>query len=515
MNAAKLRDKMDDLLNPIVVKELRQVVRSRVIMAALILFLIVQLGILLFNLSVDERRGVDYSSLHAGRSIFTVFQGILLGTCMLLVPTYAGIRLSSEHSETNVDLLFISTLRPRHIIAGKMQASIVLMLLIFSACAPFMTFTYLMRGIDIPSIVLILALDFLVVLFGTQAAIFLGSIPANLGLRLFLGVSGLVALFFVFLGAMASSIGVLELGLGSRMDTSEFWLAVGGVAIVLVASIGQFFTWAVSIVSSPSANRAFPSRLYFLGFWLVTGGVAVVLTYRIREVELFLMWSILVTLMLCLQVVVSINERQQWGMRVLRMVPRNRFLRPMAFLFFSGSAGGILFAAGMVSLTFALTLLAVNTDVFSSLSFSPYRLEMYRRQIAAFGLIALYTLVYCLMAVWVRNVLFSKLVKTSHTWVVSLLLFGIGFSLPLFLVFMFQNEDWRMGQVDPWWYISNPVWTIYEITERGGSNADDFRLGSLVFLSAMTFLMLMANMPWIVRQVRRFRPPLTPLAETP
>ena len=515
MNLAKLRDKMDDLLNPIVVKELRQVVRSRAIMAALILFLIVQLGILLFNLTVDERRGVDYSSLHAGRRIFTVFQGILLGTCMLLVPTYAGIRLSSEHSETNVDLLFISTLRPRHIIAGKMQASIVLMLLIFSACAPFMTFTYLMRGIDIPTIVLILALDFLVVLLGTQAAIFLGSIPTNLGLRLFLGASGLMALFFMFLGGMVSSIAVLELGLGSRMDTSEFWLAVGGVAIVLAASIGQFFTWAVSLVSSPSANRAFPSRLYFLAFWLVTGGVAVVLTYRMREVELFLMWTILVTLMLCLQVLVSINERQQWGMRVLRMVPRNRFLRPVAFLFYSGSAGGILFATAMVALTFVLTLLAVYSDVFSALSFSSYRLEMYRREIAAFALIALYTLVYCLMAVWVRNVLLPTLVKTSHTWVVSLLLFGIGFSLPLILVFMFRNEDWRMGQVDPWWYISNPVWTIYEILERRGSNADDFLNGSLVFLSVLTFLMLMACMPWIVRQLRRFHPPLTTSAETP
>jgi hypothetical protein len=513
MKVAAVWDKLDDLLNPIVVKELRQVVRSRVIMAALILFLIVQLGILLFNLSFDERRGVDYASLHAGRRIFTVFQGILLGTCMLLVPTYAGIRLSSEHSETNVDLLFISTLRPRDIMAGKLQASIVLILLIFSACAPFMTFTYLMRGIDIPSIVLVLLLDFLVVLFGTQGALFLGSIPTNLGLRLFLGLSGLVALFFVFITAMGGSITVLELGLGSRMDTLDFWLGVGGTAIVLVASIGQFFTWAVSIISSPSSNRAFPSRLYFLIFWLVTGVVAAVISYRAHEISFFLIWTFSVTILLCLQFLVSINERQQWGLRVMRMIPRNRLLRLPALLLYSGSAGGILFVIGMTVLTYGLTYLVMTYDGGTAFPRSTYRLDAERRLIAAFGLIALYTIDYCLMAVWLRNVLMPARVKASHTWIVSLLLFAIGFSLPLILVFMFQNEEWRMGQVDPWCYISNPCWTLYTVVESRGANADEFLTGSVVFLSVLGFLLLMGCMPWIVRQFVRFHPPLTTSVE--
>src|SRR5690348_12129733 len=160
MNSAVILDRFDDLLNPIAVKELRQAVKSRIVMSAMMLFLLIQLAILLLTLWFDDQPSADLVNLEAGRSIFQILQGFLLGTCMLLVPVYAGIRLAAEHSDTNVDLLFISTLRPRGIIAGKLQASVVLILLIFSACAPFMTFTYLLRGIDIPSIVVILSLDF-------------------------------------------------------------------------------------------------------------------------------------------------------------------------------------------------------------------------------------------------------------------------------------------------------------------------------------------------------------------
>src|SRR5262249_15126898 len=153
-----------------------------------------------------------------------------------------------------VDLLFISTLRPSGIIAGKLQASVVLILLIFSACAPFMTFTYLLRGIDIPSIVILLVLDFLVVLLGTQAAIFLGAVPANTALKLLLGLIGLGVLGLLFGTTLQYSILMLSSGLGSRLDTAAFWLVAGAVVITILAVIGLLFTWSVAIVSPPSSN---------------------------------------------------------------------------------------------------------------------------------------------------------------------------------------------------------------------------------------------------------------------
>src|SRR5262249_9107992 len=116
VRVASLFGKLDDWLNPIVVKELRQAVRSRVVVAALMLFLLLQLGLFgVYALTTEASQQHESEVFSAGRQIFRVLQGILLGTC-LLVPAYAGLRLGAERSDTNVDLLFISTLRPRAIV---------------------------------------------------------------------------------------------------------------------------------------------------------------------------------------------------------------------------------------------------------------------------------------------------------------------------------------------------------------------------------------------------------------
>ena len=57
-----------------------------------------------------------------------------------------------------------------------------------------MTFTYLLRGVDLPSIFILLALTFILAAVGIQCAIFLGCIPANRVFRLIIGVAWLVFL---------------------------------------------------------------------------------------------------------------------------------------------------------------------------------------------------------------------------------------------------------------------------------------------------------------------------------
>jgi hypothetical protein len=506
MKSPQFMDKLDNLLNPIVVKELRQAVKSRIVISALMLFLLIQLSILLLYLSFDERRAVDQTNLHAGRQIFQILQGILLGTCMLLIPVYAGVRLAAEHSDTNVDLLFISTLRPRGIIAGKLQASAVLILLIFSACAPFMTFTYLLRSIDIPSITLVLALDFLAVLLCTQGAIFLGAVPANTGLKLLLGLVGLGVLASLFSSTMAFSISMLELGLGSRLDSVEFWLVAGAVVVAIVALIGLMFTWSVAIVSPPSANRALPVRLYLLSFWLVTGGVAALLTRYFHVPFPLYIWESAVMALLCAQILVSINEREQWGLRVRRTIPRRGWLRGPLFVLYSGSAGGVLFTVLLLVLTIALPSFAL--DYWRTILFSgPFHLEGKRRLTFAMVLIALYAFDYCMLAVWLRNVLLRGRIKAANTWVLALILWALGFSLPWPLLFLFQNEELRMGRTDPWWQISNPFSTIYTCVVERSLDGDTFCDLCLLFLGGLAGLLLLGCLPWMARQVQRFRPP--------
>ncbi|HEY7330595.1 MAG TPA: hypothetical protein VH592_23345 [Gemmataceae bacterium] len=507
MNSGRIADKLDDLLNPIVVKELRQAVKSRIVISALVLFLLIQLSILLLNLSFGGRSTIEPFNLYAGRDIFLILQAILLGTCMFLIPAYAGVRLAAERSDTNVDLLFISTLRPRSIIVGKLQASVVLILLIFSACAPFMTFTYLLRGIDIPSIVLVLALDFLVVVLSTQAAIFLGSVPANLGLKLLLGWVGLGLMVALCYLTVEFSSSLLNYGLAMPLDTFDFWLYAGSVGLAVLATIGLLFIWSVAIVSPPSANRALPVRLYVVIFWLVTGGVAASLTHRSHSPIPLYFWEWAILTLLCAQLVVSINEREQWGLRIKRTIPRQWWLRGIMFLLYSGSAGGVLFAMLFLALTIALPSLALefNSAFFWS-SPGSFLLAAHHRNTLALVLVALYAFDYCMLAVWLRNLLHGR-IKAEFTWVLALLLVGLGTSLPWPLLFLFQGEELRHGQVDPWWQISNPLSTMYACVFEPSGKAEGFRDLCLVFLGGMGLLLFLMCLRWMALQVRRFQPP--------
>lgn len=513
MTSTALLNKLDDWLNPIAVKELRQAVKSRIVTSTLMLFLLIQLTILLLFLWFGDRRSVEAVNLHAGREIFRILQGFLLGTCMLVVPAYAGVRLAAEHSDTNVDLLFISTLRPRGIIVGKMQASIVLILLIFSSCAPFMTFTYLLRGIDIPSIVLVLVIDFLVVLLATQATIFLGAIPAHPGLKLLLGVIGLAMLFALFGSTVSISIEMLREGLGSRLDTIEFWLIAGAVVIALLGIIGLLFTWTVAIVSSPSVNRALPVRLYLLGFWFVTGGVVAALSYHFRSPAPFTLWMTMLAVLLCALFLISINERERWGWRVKRTIPRRVWLRWPLFLLYSGSAGGVLFLVLLLVLTIALPHLALiywidpSTSPLRSLVF-----DLHKRNTIVVSLIALYTFDYFMLAVWLRSVLLAKWIKPAFTWVIALIVAGLGFTLPYPVLFYFDVAQ-HMGGIDPWFEITNPIPTIYTCIARN-AKLDGFVLNCFLFLSVWGLLVLLGCLPWMIRQMKRFNPPNTePLAD--
>ncbi len=383
-----------------------------------------------------------------------------------------------------------------------------LILLIFSACAPFMTFTYLLRGIDIPTILLVLALDFLVVLLGTQLAIFLGAAPANWGLKSMLLLGGLGCLCGLFGLALTSSVQIVEMGLGTRVDSTEFWLIAFAVVTSITALIGLLFVWSVAIVTSPSANRALPVRLYLLGAWLVTSSVAVLLARRFDSAIPLQLWMLPVALLLGSQIMTAVNEREQWGQRVARTIPTRWWLRGPAFLLYSGSAGGVLFAVLLLTLTLVGPSFALSHWVMASGSRSNFEVELLQRNTLVMVVLALYTFDFSLSAVLLRNVLARGRIKATYTWVIAMLLVGLGFVFPFLILFLFNNEELRYGNVDPWWYITNPVMTMYNVYMNWRTpSGQDFRLGALWFLGIWAAVVFLLCLPWMVRQWSRFRPP--------
>ena len=485
-------EKMNDRLNPIVVKELRQAVQGKFLIVVVICFLCIQLLTMGIFLITDESIS---ESFDAGLKIFRVLLWNLLATCVLFVPAYTGFRLISERADANVDLLFITTLRPRSIIWGKFLAAIILTVLLYSACMPFMTFTYLLRGIDLPSIFILLTLDFVVVAVGIQCAILIGCISANRGLKVILGVVWLVIIFVGLNIITLFSMFLLDLGIGSQLDSWKFWRGALAVLSGGIALIGIFALLSTALISPLSTNRAFPVRIFITAAWLLTGGGAAIWSIGVNDFTPIMVWATVHIFLHSIGLFVAVSEREHLGRRVRRTIPRRWLLRPLAFLFYSGAAGGVAWSTLIIALT---VLSAVEwLIVFPHMETGD---EMLR--IGPLAVLGLYTFSYVLAASLIRRNFLSDRVTGAYTWMIALVLLGITTAIIPLILFFFYGK-WEEN-----WLVASPLGSFL-FTE---SEVVPF---SLIIASFCAVFIGALSLPWFVRQFNDFRPPIEKAASNP
>ena len=479
-------EKVNDRLNPIVVKELRQAVQGRFLIVVLICFLCLQLltvGLFLTDEAVKE-------SFRAGQNVFQVLLGILLGTCLLFVPAYTGLRLASERSDANVDLLFITTLRPQSIIWGKFFAGLVLTILLYSACMPFMTFTYLLRGVDLPSVFILLGLDFVVVAVSIQCGILIGCIPANRALKVILGVGWLVATVVVFvtlLVAMFAPGALLNSGLGSQLDSWKFWRGALGVLVGGGALIGVLALLSIALISPASANRALPVRIFVTAVWLLTGIGAAIWSIGVNNFAPIAVWATLNILLYSGGLFVAVSERERLGPRVRRSIPRKWLLRSLAFLFYSGAASGVVWSSLMI----ILTLLFIGVWL---IAFPQIGTGNDIETIGALASLGLYAFSYTLGASLIRRRFLEDRVASNYNWVIALILLGITTTIvPLCLFFLYG--DWNKE-----WLVASPLGPLLFSDTKG------FVFNSIAIASVCAIFVGVLSLPWFMTRVSNFRP---------
>jgi hypothetical protein len=400
--------------NPIVVRELRQAVRSRFVTGMLLVFLIVLLVVTgIYALSLQAARFEE--SLSAGEDVTMWLLGILFYVCMLFVPLYTGLRLVFERRGTQADLLFITTLSPGAIVRGKMFSAVMLTLLIFSACLPFLTFTYLLRGVDLSGLLLSLLLGFAGIIMMTQIALLISALPMSIVFRILISLGGIG-----FMGTVAGSLTAAAAGMQYSGITynGEFWVGMGMIVAVILMEMGLLYVLTVAALSPPSANRTFPIRLYITGVWalllIVIGGGC--LYYHEWEAIIFAWLIPMIVLLLC-AFVFGLCERQEWGPRIRRHIPSNPLGRVVAFLFYTGAPGAMLWSAIMVGLTLLIGFVAMALS--NSYAFNGW--EDMRYFVAA----PLYVIAYGLTGLLLWLGVFRRWFGHRHIWVIIL---GIGFA---------------------------------------------------------------------------------------
>jgi hypothetical protein len=474
-----------DWINPIVVKELRQAVQSRFVVAAILGLLSIQLsaiGIYLFT----TRSSI--LEIDAGRQVFLLLYGILLFISMLFIPLYAAIRLVAERTDSNVDLLFITTIKPRSIIAGKLLTSIILTVLIFSACLPFMAFTYFLRGIDLPSIFVVLAIGFGIVIGCTQLSIFVAAIPLNRVSKIILGLVELWLLFTIFVAAMAAVNRLFQIGVGSRFGDWNFWQAVIAFLSFGVFVSGTFFVLSIALITPHAANRALPVRLFITSAWGSLLVVALIISWFDKDHDAVSIWMAILCPVFATALFAGVSERDRLGRRVLRSVPKSRLKRALAFFFFSGSANGVLWASTGICLTLALAWgWSKLYPAYSSYSSLISGLKW-------LGAMCLYLFCYNLTATLIRRHLFFR-VGSELTWLISAILISMGSLVPFLTGYLlFYSDEWLKTEYLNW-LVGNPF-------------AWDDKQNKLVYLgvpAVWALIVTVLNLRWFTVRVKEFR----------
>src|SRR5690606_524968 len=70
-----------------------------------------------------------------------------------------------------------------------------------------------------------------------------------------------------------------------------------------------------------------------------------------RETRLILPWVIVMLILLAIALIIVISNRDQLSLRVQRSIPRHPLKRAIAFLFYNGAAGGLLWAGLLAATT--------------------------------------------------------------------------------------------------------------------------------------------------------------------
>lgn len=472
-------------LNPIVVKELRQAVRSWAVTGMLLIFLIVLfVGSVVFLLFQSADMGED---VQLGSAMFSVFAVILAFASIFFIPLYVGIRIASERQDNNPDLLYVSTLSPVRIILGKFLCGAYIALLFFSACMPFMAFTNLLRGVDLPTVFYILSYLFLVVCVANMIAIFLACIPASRPFKILFALLGLIVTFPTIFRIVTISFEFLRSGIGATMGERIFWIGTLTALATSLAMIGLFFVLSVALVSPPSKNRGLPVRIYITVIWLLGGLLDLGWVIKTGNSSVMFVWADWMFWLMMCSLLVVVSNSDHLSRRVRRAIPQSPLKRALAFLFFNGAAGGLVWVAIILAITYF-----ISREITS----------IFPKSIGAgqdrpwFVIIAAYAFAYALTALFIQRKFFPNR-PPKLTGLLTVLLVGGWALMPSVILFFLNELSWKSVE-------GLELGNVFNVI----SMRDDDRLVyHLYFALAWLAVMVLVNLRWFFRQAQNFRPP--------
>lgn len=486
-------------LNPILVKETRQALKSRQFVITFTLVLVCSWAWSMLGVSMI---GPNIYHGYHGWDMFCGYFVILAFPLLVIVPFGAFRSLAGEREDGTYELLSVTTLRPRQIVSGKLGSAVVQMLVYFSAVSPCLAFTYLLKGIDFPTVIYVMVAAFLASLGLAVIGLVVATATAEKHWQVVLSVFLLFGLGLCFYLSL-----VLVLGELSRIplpfQDEDFWV----VNAAMLTAYGAYFVLLFCVASAQltfaSNNRSSLLRAVMLGQQaLFTGWMGWGLIETEGELFLSILYLIFSGIHWSLMGAFMNGESPELSHRVKRQLPQSFLGRTFLTWFNPGPAAGYVFAVVNMAMVLVFTWVAIaaNAFIYSGraspvLGASPYQ------TIFVFGVIEFcYLVIYLGLGRWLTALLrrFNQGKLLLGVLVqVLLLLFGCGAPLTIHLMIADMRNDYSLLE------ITNPFWTLEEIIEHRSLTPEvTVALLILPFVAGIVFL---GNLPSVVTAVRQVR----------
>jgi len=501
-------ERAGDRLNPILVKEARQALKSK---QFVLTFALVLLAAWSWSVGGVLLLGPE-ANFQSGQSMFLGYLLILAFPLMVVVPFGAFQSLSAEREDRTFEMLAISTLRPRQFVSGKLASAMLQMLVYLSAVAPCLAFTYMLRGIDILAILMMTGYVVLASIGLSAIALLLATLTSEKHWQSVLSVLLILGLMYCLMGSAA--VAVQATRSVWPFDDATFWYTNAAVLTAYLSYLALAITATAAQLSFASDNRSTRLRVILLiqqalwigwlaGVWFTIGtrgsGPLFSLLFMFTALPL-LQWAVVGALMT--------GESPELSRRVQRSLPKSFLGRGFLTWFNPGPGTGYVFVVGnllTVWLAVAVAVTLMSDQGIGALT------DLFRRfppeasgEVGRVFHFATLGVCYVIFYLGLGRLLLGLARRFSATslflaGLVNFLLVLAGTALPMVIQYSRDPpvRDYTL------WQTMNPLWTLADLGAGRNSSADSDIVIVVVVLAA--FCVFLANLPQVIREVRFVR----------
>lgn len=333
-----VRERLDDRLNPVLVKEVRQSLRGayfrRTFHVTLSATLTIAVLVLVFGARNHDTR--------LGETFFDWIFGCLAVAVCVLVPILAYFSVGAEKEENTFDLLVLSNIKPRQIVLGKLHSALVLDLLFLSAAGPFLVCSYLLPGADPLAMLYMLVLAAVVAVVLALIAIAVSTFTSIKFLRVLL-LAALFAGLMLSMGLLAAFCAELMRRPDSLRD-DDLWLGSLWFLVALLFTAAFAVTVAAANLAHPDENRSTPIRAVCLvACAVVPIALGISFAFMRYDPDVIMGFTMAAMVILAVPSLFLVTEPERLTRRTEREVPRSRLLALVAACVLPGGGRGMLF----------------------------------------------------------------------------------------------------------------------------------------------------------------------------